>query len=74
MNDCPQYPCRACGVFAWRIGHMFDVNGKIRYPWFCGECGYRTALYVPYEEGRKEERPLATGEIHFSDDLFGGDE
>lgn len=77
MKDEHLRPCRECGAMAWAIGYMFDATDRIRYPYFCTACEYRSTMYVPYSVGGKCWRPLARGSAYQrgeqpSGDLFAG--
>lgn len=72
MKNENQFPCRVCGALLWAIGKMFDSLGRVRYPWYCKKCGYRSCFYAPFADAETEDRPLVDGNIRNTNDLFGG--
>lgn len=42
--------CPKCKSTDLKVGFMYDSLNRIRYPYYCVDCGYRTALYVKHDD------------------------
>ena len=73
MKDEHLRPRRECGAMASTIGYMFDVTDRIRHPYFCTTCEYRSTMYVPYSIGGAKWRPLARGSAYQRGEKPSGD-
>ena len=42
----PDYNCKHCGSFGWKVGFYVDAGGKPKYPFVCLGCGRRTQHFA----------------------------